>query len=87
MLLDGIDAQPGTPLQDVLGEIILDIELTPNLARCFSILGVAREVAALTGQSLKAPSYEFKTEGDSIEGQVNIDIREPEHLIRASRWL
>src|SRR3954469_866386 len=35
--------KPGTPLQDVLGDIILTVELTPNLARCFSILGVARE--------------------------------------------
>ncbi len=35
---------PGTPLQDVLGDVIFDVELTPNLARAYSILGVAREV-------------------------------------------
>ena len=39
----------GMPLADVLGDVILDIELTPNLARCFSMIGVAREVAALPG--------------------------------------
>jgi phenylalanyl-tRNA synthetase beta chain len=37
------------------GEPVLDLEVTPNRADCLSILGVAREVAALTGQRLKPP--------------------------------
>jgi len=69
---------PGTPLQDVFGDVVLDIELTPNLARCFSIIGVAREVAALLDKVICYPKYEFKAEGEPIEGTVNIDIREPE---------
>ena len=68
----------GTPMVDVLGDVILDIEFTPNLARCFSMVGVAREVAALLGKEMTYPSYDFLAEGDSIEGQVSIDIREPE---------
>ena len=39
------NAPPGTPLVDIWGDIVLDIELTPNIIRCSSILGVAREVA------------------------------------------
>ena len=69
---------PGTPLQDVLGDVILEIELTPNLARAYSILGVAREVAALLDVPLREPSYEFVAEGAPIAGQVSIEIREPE---------
>lgn len=69
---------PGTPLQDVLGDILLNIELTPNLARCFSVLGVAREVAALLDKPLKQPSYDMVMEGAPIQGQVSIEIREPE---------
>ncbi len=68
----------GTPLQDVLGDVIYDIELTPNLARCFSILGVAREVAALLDKPLRYPSYDFLAEGDPIEGTAKIEIRAPE---------
>jgi len=67
--------KPGTPLQDVLGDIILEVELTPNLARCFSILGVAREVAALLDKPLKQPSYEAVMEGAGIKGEVSIDIQ------------
>ncbi len=68
---------PGTPLQDVLGDAILDVSLTPNLARAYSILGIAREIAALTGRELREPSYEIVAEGDPIEGQVALEIREP----------
>lgn len=69
---------PGTPLQDVLGDIVLTVELTPNLARCFSILGVAREVAALLDKPLRLPSYEAVMEGAGIEGEVSIEIQNPE---------
>ena len=40
----------GQPLQDALGDTVLDVELTPNLARANCIVGLAREIAALTGQ-------------------------------------
>jgi phenylalanyl-tRNA synthetase beta chain len=78
IMLIETDAAPGTPLQDVMGDVVIDFDLTPNLARCFSILGVAREVAALTGQQVKQPSYEVLAEGPSIEGQVGLEIREPD---------
>jgi phenylalanyl-tRNA synthetase beta chain len=47
------DAPVGASLQDYLGDVVLDIELTPNLARANSMIGTAREVAALTGQTLR----------------------------------
>lgn len=68
---------PGTPLQDVLGDIILEIDLLPNMARAFSIYGVAREVAALLDVPLRPPSFDYLAEGDPIDGAVKIDIREP----------
>jgi len=68
----------GAPLADILGDVILDIEFTPNLARCFSMIGVAREVAAILGVEMRYPSFEFIAEGDPIEEHVKIDIREPE---------
>src|SRR6266516_8175935 len=49
------DAPVGKPLRDYLGDVVLDIDLTPNLARALSILGVAREVAAITGAPLRIP--------------------------------
>lgn len=49
------DAPVGTPLRDYLGETVFELEITPNLVHDFSVLGVAREVAALTKQPLHPP--------------------------------
>jgi phenylalanyl-tRNA synthetase beta chain len=76
--LHGKTFAPGTPLQDVMGDIIIEIELTPNLARCFSILGVAREVAALLDNELCYPEYDAVMEGAPIEGEAAIEIQVPE---------
>jgi phenylalanyl-tRNA synthetase beta chain len=70
------DAPVGVPLADYLGDVILDLDLTPNLARCFSMLGVGREVAALTGQALRYPSSEMVAAGAPVEGQVDILIED-----------
>ena len=47
------DAPVGMPLADFMGDIVLEIDVLPNMARCLSMIGVAREVAALTGQQLR----------------------------------
>lgn len=79
MLLDHQDEYvAGTPMSKVLGDVVLDIELTPNLGHGFSILGVAREVAALLNKELREPSYDVVMEGASIVGQADVDIHEPE---------
>ncbi len=77
MILQG-DYTPGTPIQEVLGDVVLEIDIIPNIARAASILGVAREVAALTGAALREPSYEVVQEGPPIDGRVEIQITEPE---------
>lgn len=72
------DAPLGMPLADYMGDAVLDIAITPNIARGASILGVAREVAALCGTELHPPSYSFLAEGATIEGRAFIEIRNPE---------
>lgn len=72
------DAKAGTPLVEYMGDAVFDISITPNIARDANILGVAREVAALTGKPLHPPSYDMVCEGPPIEGSVSIEIREPE---------
>ncbi|HEY0848109.1 MAG TPA: phenylalanine--tRNA ligase subunit beta [Noviherbaspirillum sp.] len=53
------DAPVGQNFRDYyqLNDLKFTIKLTPNKADCLSVLGVAREVAALTGAPLKAPSF------------------------------
>jgi phenylalanyl-tRNA synthetase beta chain len=72
------DAPVGVPLADYMGDAVLDISIAPNVARDANVLGVAREVAALTGQPLRPPRYDFLAEGDPIAGRAFIEIRDPE---------
>ncbi len=72
------DAPIGMPLADYLGDTVLDLDLTPNLARCFSMIGVAREVAALTGVPLRYPSVEWQTDGPPASDLARIKIEDPD---------
>ncbi len=72
------DLPVGVPLRDVLGEVIFELEITPNYARALSIVGVAREVAALTGARLHLPDPELLAEGPPIDGRAGVTIAEPE---------
>lgn len=77
LLLSG-DYTPGTPIQDLFGDAVYHIDIIPNIARCASIVGVAREVAALTGQALRYPNYEVVQEGPSVNGTVTISTEDEE---------
>ena len=71
------DAPVGKPLQEYLGDVVFDLEVTPNRPDCLSVLGVAREVAALTGASIKEPDLSYLEEGEPVEGLVQVDIVDP----------
>jgi phenylalanyl-tRNA synthetase beta chain len=72
------DYQPGTPLQDVLGDAVLEIDIIPNIARCASMVGVAREYAALTNQPIRYPDYAVTMEGGDANGRITLHTEEPE---------
>lgn len=71
-------APVGMPLMDYMGDAVLTIAITPNIARTASMLGVAREIAALTGQPLRQPDYNFVAHGAPIHGRAALEIHQPE---------
>jgi phenylalanyl-tRNA synthetase beta chain len=76
------EAVVGTPLRDYLGDTVLDLELTPNLSYCLSLEGVAREVHALGAGKLKEREFDFREEGDDVNGLAAIEIADPERCPR-----
>ena len=72
------DAPVGMPLDQYLGDTILHLEVTPNRLDCFSILGVAREVAALTDQTVREPEISYPEEGPPITDQASISVADPD---------
>jgi len=72
------DAPVGTPLVDFMGDIILEIDVLPSMARCLSMIGIAREVAAISEQKLKYPAIPTgEAKGEPIAGQVKVEIENP----------
>jgi len=72
------DAPVGMPLVDYMGDAVLDISILPNMARNANVIGIARELAALTGRELKKPTIQFATSGDSVNDLVEIEITNSE---------
>ncbi len=73
------DAPVGMPLRDYLGDEVLSLGLTVDMARCLSMIGVAREVAALTGAKLHLPPDEQDvTEGREANRYVAVEIEDPD---------
>ena len=72
------DAKSGTALVDFLQlpDAAIDLDLTPNRGDCFSVIGIARDVAALTGSDLKAIGIDVVDAG-SDEVQA-VELVEPE---------
>jgi phenylalanyl-tRNA synthetase beta chain len=81
------DAPTGMPLRDYLGDVVLDVDVLPNMSRTLSVYGLAREVAAMLGQPLRQPEINYTAEGPSIEGRAKITIEEPDSCPRFSASL
>ncbi|MDQ2693694.1 MAG: phenylalanine--tRNA ligase subunit beta [Chloroflexota bacterium] len=73
------DAPVGTPLVEYMGDAVLDIAIAPNMARNANVLGIARELSALTGRPLCKPEIQYETEGQPVSELVSIEITEPEY--------
>lgn len=81
------DAPVGMPFARYWGDVVYDLDLTPNLARCFSITGVARDTAALTDSPLTMPEPTVVAEGEPIDGKIEIEIADPDLCPRYSAAL
>jgi phenylalanyl-tRNA synthetase beta chain len=72
------DAPVGMPLADYLGDVIFNLEVTPNRPDCLSVIGIAREVAALTGQKIRLPEVGYREVEPPVGQQVAVEIVAPD---------
>ena len=84
------DTVPGTDIRDVTGlnDCIFDISVTANRPDCQSILGIAREVAAVLGKELKMPATDYTMTETTVPGlEIRVDAPDlcPRYLGHAVR--
>ncbi|WP_194848341.1 phenylalanine--tRNA ligase subunit beta [Candidatus Neptunochlamydia vexilliferae] len=78
-------AAVGTDLTELFGDVIFEVSLTPNLGHCMSLLGIAREVAALLDQKAIPPKITLDEGGAA---GIEVEIKEPENCYRyGCRWI
>lgn len=79
---DGIylmeDEMPlGQLVSEVLGDVVLDVYITPNRPDCMSIVGIAREVHALLGGALHLPEVDVPRGKVPVSALVAVEIQTP----------
>lgn len=78
LLLLPDDAPIGQDIRDYLrlNDHVLTLKLTPNRSDCLSVMGIAREVAALTGSELKAPEVPAIPVTTSVVPEIRVAATE-----------
>jgi phenylalanyl-tRNA synthetase beta chain len=69
---------PGTALDRVLGDDVLELEVTPNRSDCLGMIGLAREIAALIGKPLRLPEIGLEEQGEAITARFKVRIDAPD---------
>ncbi|MGQ9775773.1 MAG: phenylalanine--tRNA ligase subunit beta [Thermodesulfobacteriota bacterium] len=79
MILD-VNAPLGVNLGEALGlkDVLLDISITPNRPDCLCVIGIAREIAALTHQKVKYPQSFLDVQGEEIRQRTSITLEDPD---------
>ncbi len=68
------EAEVGRPLATQLGDTVFDFDITANRPDCLSVVGIAHEVAALTGEKTHIPEVTYEEAGEDINDRVSIEI-------------
>ncbi|MGB8212088.1 MAG: phenylalanine--tRNA ligase subunit beta [Anaerolineales bacterium] len=70
-------APAGMPLVDYLGDAVMEVSILPSTARCANMLGLAREIAAITGKPLKQKAVSDQQPAISRAEFAEIEITNP----------
>jgi len=74
------DLPLGGDLADVLDlkDTVFDIGITANRSDCLSMIGVAREIAAVTGKTIRLPEVHVKEGFEEISANASVQILDPD---------
>ena len=82
-----VDAPPGMSISDYMGDAVIDLEVTPNRPDCLSVIGIARETAALTGQKVHIAPITYVESTLPLESKIAVEIQAPDLCPRYSASL
>jgi phenylalanyl-tRNA synthetase beta chain len=74
------DTPLGRPLVELFGDTVLDVDVKPNRGDALSIVGLAREVAAVTGGPLRLPPTDLVESGRPTAERLRCERTTPRKL-------
>ena len=78
----------GAKLSDLYGDVVLDVDVKPNRGDALSIVGIAREVAAVTGGRVELPPTEVVEAGPPIVERLSVSVEDARLCSRfVGRWV
>ncbi|MGD0020413.1 MAG: phenylalanine--tRNA ligase subunit beta [Candidatus Limnocylindrales bacterium] len=78
----------GRDLSDLYGDVILDVDVKPNRGDALCLVGLAREVGAATGATVRWPEIAVEEKGGPVSERLKVEVREPELCTRfVGRWV
>ena len=87
LILPG-DTPLGVPLNELYGDTVLDVDVKPNRGDALSIVGLAREVAAVTGGTVQLPPTDVRESGTPTADRLAVEVRDPDLCPRfVGRWV
>src|SRR4051812_24484922 len=82
------DAPIGAALSDLYGDVVLDVDVKPNRGDALSLIGLAREVGAITGAPLRWPDTDPDEDDGSVDALVSVDVEDQAACPRfVARWV
>src|SRR5690606_34947202 len=85
LIVFGPDAEVGAELASLWGpETVVELELTPNRADAFSLLGVARDLAAKLGVAYRHPAQGLDQGDPALDDGLELDVEDPAAALRFS---
>ena len=83
------DSRVGASLVDLYGDTVLDVDVKPNRGDVLSLVGLAREVSAVTGAPLRFPETDPPEDpGEHTSDRLGITVEEPSLCTRfVGRWI
>jgi phenylalanyl-tRNA synthetase beta chain len=87
LILPG-ETKLGVDLSDLYGDVVLDVDVKPNRGDALCLIGLAREVAAVTGSTVRWPKIDLEETGADVSTHLAVKVEEPTLCTRfVGRWV
>ena len=82
------EARLGAPLAELYGDTVLDVDVKPNRGDALCMIGLAREISAVTGAAVRFPETDPPESDDPIDAHLRVVVEEPALCPRfVGRWV